>query len=123
MARELIGAADEPVASLNGLMHMIPAWERGARRPSELYLLLYLRLFRPPVNGAGPDAAAALRDAAAFRRYEIGAMEAAALRADGGVHEAEIRAMAAALGLIQEQVAAIALRLAELTGGDLGGLP
>ena len=32
-------------------MHMINAWERGARRPSERYWLLYLRVFPECANG------------------------------------------------------------------------
>src|SRR5262249_3307500 len=43
LARELIAAADEPLATLRGLKHMINAWERGDRKPSERYWLLYLR--------------------------------------------------------------------------------
>jgi len=45
LAREIITAADEPLASVRGLTHMINAWERGARRPSERYWLLYLQIF------------------------------------------------------------------------------
>ena len=45
LAREFIAAADEPLATVRGLKHMIYAWERGDRRPSERYWLLYLRVF------------------------------------------------------------------------------
>jgi hypothetical protein len=45
LAREFIAAADEPLATLRGLTHMINAWERGDRQPSERYWLLYLRIF------------------------------------------------------------------------------
>src|SRR5215472_9478561 len=51
LAREFIKAADEPLATVRGLTHMINAWERGARRPSERYWLLYLRVFPECVNG------------------------------------------------------------------------
>ena len=51
LAREFIKAADEPLATLHGLTHMINAWERGARRPSERYWLLYLRVFPECANG------------------------------------------------------------------------
>src|ERR1700678_1559265 len=44
LAREFIAAADEPLATVRGLKHMIYAWERGDRRPSERYWLLYLRV-------------------------------------------------------------------------------
>jgi hypothetical protein len=45
LAREFIAAADEPLATVRGLKHMIYAWERGDRKPSERYWLLYLRVF------------------------------------------------------------------------------
>jgi hypothetical protein len=51
LAREFIEAADEPLATLRGLKHMINAWERGARTPSERYWLLYLRVFPECANG------------------------------------------------------------------------
>src|ERR1700733_13078847 len=51
LAREFIAAAGEPLATLRGLKHMINAWERGARRPSERYWLLYLRVFPECANG------------------------------------------------------------------------
>ena len=65
LAREFIAAADEPLATLRGLKHMINAWERGARRPSERYWLLYLRLFPECANGetafaGGPEQRGAL---------------------------------------------------------------
>src|SRR5215472_4366414 len=44
LAREFIKAADEPLATVRGLTHMINAWERGARRPSERYGLPSLEL-------------------------------------------------------------------------------
>ena len=51
LAREFIAVADEPLATLRGLKHMINAWERGARKPSERYWLLYLRLFPECATG------------------------------------------------------------------------
>ena len=51
LAREFIAAADEPLATVRGLKHMIYAWERGDRRPSERYWLLYLRVFPEHVTG------------------------------------------------------------------------
>src|ERR1700683_4086425 len=89
LAREFIKAADEPLATVRGLMHMINAWERGARRPSERHWLLYLRLFSERATGeaanGGPEEAGAL--ARAGRRgagelpgiVESKAIEAAAL--------------------------------------------
>ena len=51
LAREFIAAADEPLATVRGLKHMIYAWERGDRRPSERYWLLYLRVFPEQATG------------------------------------------------------------------------
>ena len=51
LAREFIAAADEPLATVRGLKHMIYAWERGDRRPSERYWLLYLRVFPEHATG------------------------------------------------------------------------
>src|SRR6266566_1936948 len=58
LAREFIKAADEPLATVRGLTHMINAWERGARRPSERYWLLYLRVFPECVSGETANGAA-----------------------------------------------------------------
>ena len=126
MARQLRQAASGPLAAQ--LPHMIRAWERGDHELSERYELLYLKIFRP--NGAGPHpdsagegVAGALRSYEESRQWEIDAMEAAALRRAGAGREAEIRAMAAELRVIQKQVDAIGRRLAELAGGDPGGRP
>ena len=79
MARELIKAADEPVATLSGLMHMINAWERNARPPSDLYLLLYRRIFHG-ANGSADPAEVLHRAALAPGRAEIVALQLAAFR-------------------------------------------
>jgi transcriptional regulator with XRE-family HTH domain len=135
MARELIKAAGNAgvtVTGLESLTSMVGQWERNYRRPREMYWLLYLRIFQPPQNGVIPHnpgtaaemAAERLQRAAEFPSpRDIDAMEAAALRARGGVPEAEIRAMAAALRDIQEQVDALTRRLAELAGEDFGRQP
>jgi signal transduction histidine kinase len=104
LAREFIKAADEPLATLRGLMHMINAWERGARRPSERHWLLYLQVFPERANGEAangdPDEAGALAREARRRVgelpgiAEINAMEAAALSSPC-VDSAEIRTLAA----------------------------
>jgi hypothetical protein len=60
LAREFIAAADEPLATVRGLKHMIYAWERGDRRPSERYWLLYLRVF--PEHAAGETSIGGLDD-------------------------------------------------------------
>ena len=105
LAREFIKAADEPLATLRGLMHMINAWERGARRPSERHWLLYLRVFPERASGeaangraeeAGTLASEARRQAGELPGIaEINAMEAAALSSPSNVDPAEIRALAA----------------------------
>jgi hypothetical protein len=60
LAREFIAAADEPLATVRGLKHMIYAWERGDRRPSERYWLLYLRVF--PEHATGETSIGGLDD-------------------------------------------------------------
>jgi transcriptional regulator with XRE-family HTH domain len=121
MARELRDAADEPVATLDGLMHMINAWERNARPPSEMYWLLYVRVFPQLANATAPapvtEVGQALQLAAQLPGpVEIDALEATALRSVPGGAQAEIRELATALRDIQRQVAAISQRLAELSG-------
>lgn len=121
LAREIIHAADgigEGVATLDGLMHMVNAWERGARPPSEMYWLIYCRLFPELANDiAAPQVTAAgeaLRRAAELPGPEqIDAMEAAALRAGGTQMDSS---KLEELRLIQKQVAEISQRLAELIG-------
>ena len=116
LAREMICAADgigEGVATLDGLMHMINAWERDARPPSEMYWLIYVRLFPGLANGTGP----ALRRASELPGpAEIDALEAAALSAQDGGLQAEIRGMAEELRIVQKQVTEISRRLARLAG-------
>src|SRR5215468_5458349 len=84
LAREFIAAADEPLATLRGLMHMINAWERGARMPSERYWLLYLRVFPERANGetanGAPKEGGELPGTA-----ENGVMEAAPINSAGSV--------------------------------------
>jgi signal transduction histidine kinase len=124
LAREFIKAADEPLAIVRGLMHMINAWERGARRPSERHWLLYLRVFSERAKGEaanrGPEKVGAL-DREARRRagelpgiVEIKAMEAAALSSPR-VDSAEIRALAATATALEQQIAS-AQACAELRG-------
>jgi hypothetical protein len=114
LAREFITAADEPLASLRGLMHMINAWERGARRPSERYWLLYLRVFPECWNGetanGGPKEAGALPGIA-----EINAMETATPNSADGMAPQDIRALAAAVRALEQQIAGLSRRLDELS--------
>jgi hypothetical protein len=114
LAREFITAADEPLASLRGLMHMINAWERGARRPSERYWLLYLRVFPECWNGetthGSPNGTGALPAAA-----EIDAMETATPDSANGAAPQDIRTLAAAVRALEQQIAGLSKRLDELS--------
>jgi hypothetical protein len=113
LAREFITAADEPLATLRGLMHMINAWERGVRKPSERYWLLYLRVFPERANGetanGGPEDAGALPGIA-----EINGMQAATLSSLRRVDPGDIRALAASVKALEQQIAGVSRRLEEL---------
>ena len=113
LAREFITAADEPLATLRGLMHMINAWERGVRKPSERYWLLYLRVFPERANGetanGGPEEAGGLPGMA-----EINAMQAAARSSLRSADPGDIRALAATVKALEQQIAGVSRRLEEL---------
>ena len=96
LASEFIAAADEPLASLRGLKHMINAWERGDRRPSERYWLLYLRVFPECANGE-----TAIDDQ----------KEPAEQPAD----PEDIRTLAAAVKALEQRIAGLSSRLDELS--------
>ena len=119
LAREFIMVADEPLASLRGLTHMINAWERGARRPSERYWLLYLRVFPERANGettiGGPTEAGALS-----RTAEINAIDAATLTSPRSADPGDIRALAATVKALEQQIAGLSRRLDELFRGEHG---
>jgi hypothetical protein len=123
LAREFITAADEPLATLRGLMHMINAWERGARRPSERYWLLYLRIFPEYANGEtaidGPQENGALAGKQ-LRAAEINAMPAATPSSARGVDSRDIRALAATVRALEQQIARISRRLDELSRDEHG---
>ena len=114
LAREFITAADEPLASLRGLMHMINAWERGARKPSERYWLLYLRVFPECWNGetanGSPNGAGAQAGTA-----EINAMETVTPISADGMAPQDIRALAATVKALEKQIARLSRRLDELS--------
>jgi hypothetical protein len=114
LAREFITAADEPLASLRGLMHMINAWERGARKPSERYWLLYLRVFPECWNGetanGSPNGAGTLAGPA-----EIDAMETVTLDSTDGMAPQDIRALAVTVKALERQIARLSRRLDELS--------
>lgn len=102
LAREFIKAADEPLATLRGLTHMINAWERGVRRPSERYWLLYLQIFPECVNGE-----------TALEAPEFGS-------ALGDEEPDDIRDLAATVRALEQQIAGISKRLDELSSAERG---
>jgi len=110
LAREFIKAADEPLATVRGLMHMINAWERGARRPSERYWLLYLRVFPECANG--PEQAGALAGALPGTA-EINALDAP-LSSASSVEQGDVRALAATVRALEQQIAGLSRRVEEL---------
>jgi hypothetical protein len=113
LAREFIAAADEPLATLRGLMHMRNAWERGARMPSERYWLLYLRVF--PEFANGETANGDLREAGVLPgTAEINAMEAATPSSVSSVEPGDVRALAARVRALEQQIARLSRRLEDL---------
>lgn len=89
LAREFIKAADEPLATLRGLKHMINSWERGVRRPSERYWLLYLRIFPEFLVGES---------------------------ANSGLEESgDVQSLAETVRALEQQVAGLSRRLDELS--------
>lgn len=109
LAREFIAAADEPLANLRGLMHMINAWERGARRPSERYWLLYLRIFPECVTGESPNGSAG-----------IDAAEAAPVVSAHSADPGDVRALAATVRSLEQQIARLSRRVDELSRDENG---
>jgi len=110
LAREFIKAADEPLATVRGLMHMINAWERGARRPSERYWLLYLRVFPECANG--PEEAGSLAGELPGTA-EINALDAP-LSSASSVEQGDVRALAATVRALEQQIAGLSRRVEEL---------
>jgi hypothetical protein len=114
LAREFIEAADEPLATLRGLKHMINAWERGARRPSERYWLLYLRVFPEAANAetaiGGPEEPV---DQSA--NAEANPMEMAVSSSAQSAGPQEIRVLAATVRALEQRIAGLSKRLDELS--------
>ena len=109
LAREFIAAADEPLATLRGLTHMINAWERGDRQPSERYWLLYLRIFPECVTeSASVDVGVDLTEAGDVRPLTETA-EARPLTETVDVH-----ALTETVRALEQQVAGLTKRLDEL---------
>jgi hypothetical protein len=119
LAREFIKAADEPLATVRGLTHMINAWERGARRPSERYWLLYLRVF--PECADGQSAMVGLEEAEALPvTTEMDAMDPAPLSPASTVDPGDIRTLAATVKALEQQVAGLSKRVEELSDDEHG---
>lgn len=119
LAREFIKAADEPLATVRGLTHMINAWERGARRPSERYWLLYLQVFPECVDGEPANGAEEARTLAGIS--EITAIDAATLSLAGNMELGDIRALAARLRALEQQIAGLTRSLEELSRDEHPG--
>ena len=122
LAREFIAAADEPLATLRGLMHMINAWERGVRRPSERYWLLYLQIFP---ECADSEAAIGSPEVGALaaelpRSPEINAMETADLSSARSLGQDDIRALATTVRALEQQIAGLSRRMDELSRSEHG---
>jgi len=115
LAREFIKAADEPLATVRGLTHMINAWERDARRPSERYWLLYLRVF--PERADGQPAKAGLEEALPVTT-ELDTMDPAPLSSASSVDQGDIRTLAATVKALEQQVAGLSKRVEELSGDE-----
>jgi hypothetical protein len=113
LAREFIAAADEPLATLRGLTHMINAWERGDRRPSERYWLLYLRVF-PECASVEASVADSNESEDQPGTVEINATAAVASSSAHSIEPQDIRALAAAVKALEQRIAGLSKRVDEL---------
>jgi hypothetical protein len=111
LAREFIAAADEPLATVRGLKHMIYAWERGDRRPSERYWLLYLRVF-PEFA----DVETAIVGSDEPGNAETTAPETAGSSSASHPEPQDIRALAATVRALEQRIAGLTRRVEELSG-------
>ena len=111
LAREFIAAADEPLATVRGLKHMIYAWERGDRRPSERYWLLYLRVF--PEHATGETSVGGLNEPKDQpSAAEINTM---ATVASSSQEPQDIGALVATVRALEQRIAGLSLRVDELS--------
>jgi hypothetical protein len=112
LAHEFIAAADEPLATVRGLKHMIYAWERGDRRPSERYWLLYLRVF--PEHAAGETSIGALGEPEDQpSTAEINTRASVASPRDA--QSQDIRALVATVRALEQRIAGLSRRVDELS--------
>jgi hypothetical protein len=114
LAREFIAAADEPLATVRGLKHMIYAWERGDRRPSERYWLLYLRVF--PEQATGETSIGGLGEPK--DQPSTAEIITSATAASSSPHDAEpqdISALVATVRALEQRIAGLSRRVDELS--------
>jgi len=114
LAREFIAAADEPLATLRGLTHMINAWERGDRKPSERYWLLYLRVF-PECASIETAIVGSNESEDQPRAAEIDATVTAASSSAHSTEPQDIRALAATVKALEQRIAGLSKRVEELS--------
>ena len=114
LAREFIEAADEPLATLRGLKHMINAWERGARRPSERYWLLYLRVF-PECATAELAIADQEEPVDQQANAETNLREMAVASSAPNADSQEISALVATVRALEQRIAGLSKRMDELS--------
>lgn len=117
LAREFIAAADEPLASVRGLTHMINAWERGDRRPSERYWLLYLRVF-PECASVETAIGDSNESEDQPRGVEINATATAAPSSAHSIEPQDIRTLAATVKALEQRIAGLSKRVDELSRGE-----
>jgi hypothetical protein len=113
LAREFIAAADEPLATVRGLTHMINAWERGDRRPSERYWLLYLRVF--PECASVETATGSNESEDQPRAAEINATATDASSSAHSTEPQDIRALTATVRALEQRIAWLSKRVEELS--------
>jgi hypothetical protein len=114
LAREFIAAADEPLATVRGLKHMIYAWERGDRRPSERYWLLYLRVF--PEHATGETSIGVLNEPEDQpSTAEINTMATVASNSPHDTEPQDIGALVATVRALEQRIAGLSRRVDELS--------
>ena len=117
LAREFIAAADEPLATVRGLTHMINAWERGDRRPSERYWLLYLRVF-PECASVETAIGGSNESEDQPRGVEIDATATAASSSAHSIEPQDVRALAATVKALEQRIVGLSKRVDELSRGE-----
>jgi hypothetical protein len=117
LAREFIAAADEPLATVRGLTHMINAWERGDRKPSERYWLLYLRVF-PECASVETAIGGSNESEDQPRGVEINATATASSSSAHSIEPQDIRTLVATVKALEQRIAGLSKRVDELSRGE-----